>query len=137
MHERMLDPSHKPDLNEMAGYCEDAGTIFLSLNETLSSKYGTRQDIRFPYGNQYGWGVKHALGKNHICYLFAEKGAFTLIIRLSNAQIERVYPEADERVKELLVHKYPCGDGGWIHFRAITPEDERQACKLLQAKMKK
>lgn len=59
MYERMLNKKEKPDMAEMAAYCGDSQALFLSLNNWLSDNYQSEQQISFPYGNQYGWGVAH------------------------------------------------------------------------------
>ena len=57
MYERMLDKQIKPSLEAMADYCGENGERFILLNQWLGKTFETEQQIVFPYGNQYGWGV--------------------------------------------------------------------------------
>ncbi|SCJ56543.1 Protein of uncharacterised function (DUF3788) [uncultured Eubacterium sp.] len=59
MYERMLDKQNEPTIAEMTTYCGENGELFTLLNEWLSQTYGTAQNVTFPYGNHYGWGITH------------------------------------------------------------------------------
>lgn len=135
MYERMLDKSWQPNLDQMIEYCGTTGKLFDNLNQYISSNYGTDYEIRFPYGNQYGWGIKHKLKNKHICDIFVEKEAFTTMIRLTNKQIEKIYSGLTEYSKEICDNKYPCGEGGWLNYRVICDEHMDDAFKLINAKL--
>ena len=112
MYERMLDKQNKPAFDDMAAYCGKGMELFIRINEWLSDTCGTVQEITFPYGNKYGWAVAHRKKKKLICNVFAENGAFTVMIRLSNAQFHLVYDQVEKETQECIDNKYPCGDGG-------------------------
>ena len=134
MYERMLDKQVKPTMEEMTSFCGENGNYFVLLNEWLQDIYGTEPQIEFPYGNKYGWGVAHRKGKKFLCNVFAEKNAFTVMMRLTNKQYATVYEQVHKRTQEYIDNKYPCGDGGWIHFRIISKEDIDDIKLLLSAK---
>ncbi len=137
MYERMLDKSHKPTFMEMVEYCAINGKLFESINEYITNQYETKTEIRFPYGNHYGWGISHKQKNKYICDIFPEKDAFTVMMRLTNKQIDRVYVELEPYSKELCDNKYPCKEGGWIHYRVINDEYMNDILKLLCAKFQK
>ena len=91
MYERMLDKENRPTYADMAAYCGKNKELFLRINEWLSSEWDTAQEISFPYGNNYGWAVAHRKKKKLVCNVFAEDGAFTVMIRLSNEGFSLVY----------------------------------------------
>ena len=134
MYERMLEKQKEPTIEEMAAHCGDSADLFTYLNEWLSSAYNTVQAATFPYGNHYGWGIAHRKGKKLICNVFAEADAFTVMIRLSNKQYESVYGEVKKYARDLIDQKYPCGDGGWIHYRVTCREQLEDIQKLLAVK---
>lgn len=82
MYERMLDKQNKPAFDDMAAYCGKGMELFIRINEWLSDTCSTVQEITFPYGNKYGWAVAHRKKKKLICNVFAENGAFTVMIRI-------------------------------------------------------
>lgn len=134
MYERMLNKEIKPSIEDLGLYINSSAERFHMLNAFLSDHYKTTQEIRFPYGKQYGWCVTHRKGKKLICDVFAEAEAFTVMIRLSNQQFDKVYKTVQSETREMIDNKYPCGDGGWIHFRVLTKEQLEDIQTLLHAK---
>lgn len=134
MYERMLNKQIMPTIEEMTEYCAENSGRFSAINDWLTISFGTEQKVVFPYGNKYGWGIGHYKGKQLICNIFAEAGAFTVMMRLSNAQYEAVYQELKKYTQEYVDHKYPCRDGGWIHYRVICQNHFEDIKKLLTVK---
>lgn len=134
MCERLLDKQTTPTMETLALYCGGSGGMFLQLNAELSDIYGTSQEIRFPYGKQYGWCVTHRRKKKHICDIFAENGAFTVMTRLSNRQFAELYEQLGTRGREAVDQKYPCGEGGWVRCRVAEERHLEDARLFLAAK---
>ena len=44
------------------------------------------------------------------------------MMRLTNVQYESIYGELKKYTQEHIDNKYPCGEGGWIHYRVICQE---------------
>ena len=105
MYERMLDKQIKPSLEEMADYCGENGERFILLNQWLGKTFETEQQIVFPYGNQYGWGVAHRKKRKLLCNVFAEDNGFTVMLRLSDRQYKSVYGQLRADTRELIDHK--------------------------------
>lgn len=134
MYERMLNKQEMPEVDDMAVYCGETAGLFVMLNEWLRETYGTVQKVTFPYGNRYGWGIAHRIKKTLVCNIFPEKNAFTVMMRLSDAQFASEYENVQTYTKEYMDHKYPCGDGGWIHYRVTCEEHLNDIKKLLAVK---
>ncbi len=134
MYERMLNKHTAPDVEEMTAYCGQSGELFTLLNNWLYDHYATEQKIVFPYGNQYGWGIAHKRKKKLVCNIFAENHSFTVMLRLSNRQFELAYGDVQEYTQKYIDKKYPCGDGGWIHYRVTSKEHLADIEKLLAVK---
>lgn len=134
MYERMLNKKEEPDIEQMTTYCGACAAQFTQLNKWLSATYGTSQKITFPYGNQYGWGIAHRKSKKLICHVFAEKNAFTVMMRLSNKQFDSLYDRMQAGTQRQIDHKYPCGDGGWLHYRVTGKEQLGDIQALLTLK---
>lgn len=137
MYERMLDKQHQPSFDELAEYCGDSKDLFKQINDYLINEIGTDSLIRFPYGNSYGWGLKYSIKRKHICDIFAEKEAFTIMLRLTNIQFDQVYNNLTDYTKEYIDNKYPCGEGGWIHYRVLEGQHLNDIKELLQVKIRK
>lgn len=134
MYERMLNKQETPSLADMTSYCGETAGLFSSLNEWLTKTYATAQQITFPYGNQYGWGIAHRLKKKLICNVFAENNSFTVMTRLSNNQYQSLYAQLQKYTKDYIDNSYPCGDGGWIQYRVTCKEHFDDIQKILSVK---
>lgn len=134
MYERMLDKRTMPTIEEMIRYCGENAELFSGLNAFLTTTFETDQKVVFPYGNKYGWGIGHYKKKKLMCNIFAEVGAFTVMMRLSNTQYEAIYDSLEKYAREHIDNKYPCGDGGWIHYRVTCKEQLEDIQKLLVLK---
>ena len=135
MFDRMLDKNSIPTIEEMNTYCGVNGNLFKEINHYLVEQLGTQTEIRFPYGNTYGWSITHREQQKLICDIFAEAGALTIMLRLSNKQFEAVYGEMHRYAQEHIYHKYICGDGGWIHYRVLSQEHVEDIKRLLKVKV--
>ena len=134
MYERMLNKQEKPTFDEMKIYCGENAERFSLLNEWITVNFSTEQTIAFPYGNNYGWGISHRKKKKLICNVFAEDNAFSVMIRLSDKQCEAVYGKIKKYTQEFIDDRYPCGDGGWIHYRVLSEEHVEDVQILTSAK---
>ncbi|MEG0592456.1 MAG: DUF3788 domain-containing protein [Coprobacillus sp.] len=134
MNERMLNKKIIPTIDEMSQYCGSTAELFASLNEWLSFEFQTKQEIKFPYGNDYGWCITHRIKKTLICNVFAENNSFTVMIRLSNKQFDSIYEDTYSYMQECIDNKYSCNDGGWIHYRITCKEHIDDIKKLLSIK---
>lgn len=134
MYERMLNKQVMPTIEEMTEYCGENAELFSMLNKWMETTFETEQRVVFPYGNDYGWGIAHRKKNKLICNVFAEDGAFTVMVRLSNKQYEMIYEQLGKYTKEYIDNKYPCGDGGWIHYRVTCREHFEDVKKLLSIK---
>lgn len=134
MYERMLDKQEVPAIEEMTKFCGENSERFSLLNEWLTSAFNTELKVVFPYGNKYGWGVSHKKKNKLICNIFAENNAFTVMMRLSDKQYKSVYDRLQKNTQEYIDNKYPCGDGGWIHYRVTSDEHFNDIKTLLTVK---
>ncbi|MCI8773645.1 MAG: DUF3788 domain-containing protein [Lachnospiraceae bacterium] len=134
MYERMLNKQVMPTIVEMTEFCGENGECFSALNAWLTSAFHTEQKIVFPYGNKYGWGISHKKKSKLICNVFAEDNAFTVMVRLSDKQYSTVYDQLRKDTQESIDNKYPCGDGGWIHYRITCREHFDDIKTLLSVK---
>lgn len=137
MYERMLNKQIMPTIEEMMGHCKESAELFAILNDWLTTAFETEQTIVFPYGNNYGWGIAHRKKRKLICNIFSEDNAFTVMVRLSEKQCKSVYEQLQNYAKELIDNKYPCNDGGWIHYRITGREDLQDIQKILSVRCSK
>ena len=134
MYERMLNKQVQPSIEEMMEYCAENAGLFLKLNNWIEQSFQTETKIVFPYGNNYGWGIAHRRKNILVCNVFPEDGAFSVMIRLTNKQFDSIYSQVDQYTKEYIDQKYPCNDGGWIHYRVKCEKHYNDIIKIISVK---
>lgn len=137
MYKRMLEKKVQPSFTELLNYCGKSGCLWTEFEKFLEHEFNAAKLIRFPYGKEYGWGVKYSYKNKHICDVFAENGAFTVMFRIDNKAVEPIYNELDSYTKSLWDNKYPCNEGGWINYRVNEAKQLNDLQKLISAKMDK
>lgn len=137
MYQRLLNKEIKPDRLEMSEYCYPQSSNFDCFNHYLRNHFATSQEIRFPYGHQYGWSICHRKGQKLVCDVFPEEGAFTVMFRLTTEQMAELSPQVNEQTQARLREHYQCGNGGWLHYRVTEDEQLQQLKILFEGKLKK
>lgn len=136
MHERMLDKKHQPTFEDMLDYCGESREAWVELESFLQANYDLKNEIRFPYGKDYGWGKDYKHRTKHICDIHAEAGAFTVFFQIHTESIEKIKAELSDYALKVWDNKYPCGSGGWIRYRVTDIKQLADVQKLLTAKIK-
>ena len=141
MYERLLDKSHEPALEQIKEYLgNESHERFTQLEKYLQTHYLLTKELRFPFGNSYGWGYKYSHKSAHLCYAFFEEEAFTVTIQIGDKQVpvvENALNSLSPKTQKLWEERYPCGgNGGWVHFRVLRDEELKEVYTLISAKKK-
>jgi hypothetical protein len=137
----MLDKSVTPD--EAAILAHMGKPSFGRLQKmaaNLSEAYDLVQELKFPFGNEYGWGYKFGHKKTHLCYTFFEPEGFTVMLQIPGKQVsavEEILPSLLPKTRDYWVNRYPCGEnGGWIHYQEESDAELSDVLKLIHVKKK-
>lgn len=138
---RMLDKKKKPTERMIEQTLGEESTARLEAFETmLRARYNLEKELRFPFGNNYGWGYKFTHGRKHLCYAFFEEGAFTVTLQLGDTAVPAVLealPQLTPKAQALWEKRYPCGEhGGWLHDRVLEDSDLSDLITLIGTKIK-
>jgi hypothetical protein len=141
MYERLLDKSVMPDEAVIREYLgEESHKRLTAMESRLHENYQLSRELKFPFGNSYGWGYKYSHKSNHLCYTFFEKGAFTVMLQIGDKQVpilESQLPSLLQKTQDLWENRYPCGEhGGWVHYRVLTNDELTDIIKLLAIRKK-
>ena len=139
MYERMLDKSQSPAPEQVREHMgTDAYGRLEMMEASMRARYQLGKELRFPFGNSYGWGYKYSHKSTHLCYAFFEKGAFTVTLQINDKQapiVESMLGAMSTKAAGLWKDRYPCGEhGGWIHYRVTCDGDLDDIYQLLSAK---
>lgn len=141
MYERLLDKNASPSEDFIRKYLgTESYHNLLEFEKYLNAHYDLKKEIKFPFGNSYGWGYKYSHKSSHLCYAFFESGAFTITLQLGDpcvAAVNRILPALSAKANELWKNRYRCGkQGGWIHYRVISADELNDIFSLIAAKKK-
>ena len=125
MYERMLDKKTVPLPKKIKEYMgKEAVENSEILKKSLKKVFDLNFELKFPFGNNYGWGYKVSSKSKHLFYLFFEKGSFTIMLQISKIKTEKEiekYNNLSEEGKKYWENRYPCGEnGGWIQYRVTN-----------------
>ncbi len=141
MYERMLDKNKTPTENEIQEYIGKQANDNLNLIQSrLKELFDCNYELKFPFGNNYGWGYKVSIKKKHLMYLFFEKDSLTMMMKINEPGTENeinLLNGLSSKGKQYWDDQYPCGKGGWIHYRIETKEDLKDAGIFLSLRTKK
>lgn len=140
MYERMLNKLKEPSITEIHDVIGDNSILLLNIfEEIMKQRYDLKRDLKFPFGNNYGWGYKYSHKTKHLCYVFFEKDAITIMLQIGGDlvhKLEKVLLECLPKTKSYWDNRYPCGEGGWIHYRVLNGEELNDVIRLLALKQK-
>ncbi len=122
MYERMLNKQSVPTESEINEYIGSTAVENMkSIKETLEKIFEITMELKFPFGNNYGWGYKVSNKSKHLFYILFEKNAIVIMFQISKIKTEKEiakYNNLSEEGKEYWKNRYPCGEnGGWIQYR--------------------
>ncbi len=138
MADRMLDKNKMPseaDIYEHIGYTSQM--LLEKFEMAFVKQYDIQRELKFPFGNSYGWGYKYSHKTKHMCYVFFEAGEIDVMMQISSKKKEKLEEFINSGLpltRELWMNKYPCSDGGWINYRPKTEEDIAEIMRLLSFK---
>jgi len=141
MYERLLDKTNQPTNEFVKDYLGMQSYGFLmEFEKLLYNGYQLSKEMKFPFGSNYGWGYKYTHKSSHLCYVFFESGAFTVMIQLGDncvAKIQQIIPQMLPKTYELWQNRYPCGKrGGWVHYRVLNESEIKDVMELVKIKKK-
>ena len=142
VHKRMLDRQNIPteaDIKKHIG--KKAFENMEAIKNTLEKVFEISMELKFPFGNNYGWGYKISAKSKHLFYLFFEKDSINIMLQISKIATEKEiekYNHLSAEGKEYWENKYPCGkNGGWIHYRVTDKKQLKDIGIFLSIKTNK
>jgi hypothetical protein len=119
---------------------DDAWERLMRFEDMLRERYDLYREMKFPFGNEYGWGFRYSHKKLLLLYVFFEKNGFCLTISINDKgaqQVEAILGDLLSETQALWKNRYPCGDsGGWIHYSALSDDVLPDIIRLIGIKVK-
>lgn len=139
--ERLLSKEASPTQEIMNNLLGEEGMRLLTLFEKmLQENYDLNRELKFPFGNSYGWSYRYTHKKALLLYLFFEKGGFCCTVSINDRGAETVNEIINTmlpKTKELWANRYPCGkEGGWVNYSVSSDEELKDIIRLVGCKVK-
>jgi len=141
VYERLLDKTIVPNETEITDFLgPQSHKRLAALEDRLGERYRLSRELKFPFGRDYGWSYKYSHGSFHLCYVFFERGSFTVTLQIG----DKLVPSLEEIISSMLLktqdlwkNRYPCGEhGGWIHYRVLNDEELTDVVQLIAIRKK-
>lgn len=125
---RLTEKFHEPPEGLIRLFVGDeAWERLIRFEELLRERYDLSREMKFPFGNEYGWGFRYSHKKSLLLYVFFEEGGFCCTISISDAGAPAVEAMLDGLLPEIQavwINRYACGAaGGWLN-RSVERDDE-------------
>lgn len=139
-NQRLMNKEEKPTASEITDFLgEEAYNRLLKLEGFLKDNYDFTRELKFPFGNNYGWGYKYSCKSKLLGYVFFEKLSFTATITIGKGELKKLNEELSSmlpKTKKLWENRYPCGEGGWMHYKVENDDELADIEKLICIKKK-
>jgi hypothetical protein len=138
---RLNDKSKQPAQELIRDFMgENAWQRLLRFEEMLAERYNLNIEMKFPFGNEYGWAFRYSHNKSLLLYVFFEQNGFCATISISDKgaeKVENILTDLLPKTQSLWEHRYPCGkNGGWIHYSVESYDELADIVRLVNVKVK-
>jgi hypothetical protein len=142
MYERMLNKNIIPSEKDIIKHIGQKAVKNIDIiKSNLEKIFELNMELKFPFGNSYGWGYKASNKSKHLFYIFFEKGSITITMQINKIKTEKEiekYSKLSEEGKKYWENRYPCGEnGGWIHYRILNKKQLKDIGIFLSIKTNK
>lgn len=118
MYERLLNKNEMPTIEELLAFVGKGKELFDSIEAFLINEIKSVKMIKFDAHSRC-WKISYYIKRKYICDIIMEKGAFTIVTRLSEESIRNVYDGFLPYAKECIDNS-PYRHRGWIEYRVLS-----------------
>jgi len=138
---RLFEKANQPTEETIKSFIgDDAWRQLMKFEDMLGECYNLNREMKFPFGNNYGWSFRYTHNKSLLLYVFFEEGGLSCTLSIADKgvpQVEAMLNDLQPDIQELWKNRYPCGEiGGWLHCSIESDEELSDIVRLLGAKVK-
>lgn len=119
---------------------DDAWQRLMRFEEMLRERYDLNREMKFPFGNEYGWGFRYSHKKSLLLYVFFEEGGFCCTISINDAgaqEVEAMLGDLLSEIQAIWINRYAYGaDGGWLNRSVVSDDELPDLVRLVGVKVK-
>ena len=138
---RLTEKLHQPPEEFIRIFMgDDAWSRLMRFEDMLKENYDLSREIKFPFGNEYGWSFRYIHKKSLLLYVFFEENGFCCTISINDKgahEVESILNDLQPETQTVWNNRYPCGDfGGWIHYSVEADNELFDIIRLVGIKVK-
>ena len=142
---RLSDKAHQPTEEYIQSYMgDDSWQRLMRFEDLLRERYALNREIKFPFGNNYGWSFRYTHNKTLLLYVFFEENGFCCTISIGGkgaVEVEKIFDELKPKLQSMWENRYPCGYhedyyGGWIHYSVEHDDELLDMVRMVGVKVK-
>lgn len=131
----MLNKQIIPSLKDIYETVGKKSILYLeNLHQFMINSHELSIRLKFGFGNNRRWCYKYCHKNKNICYVFFEKGAFTVIIQMDKNQLNKLYP-ISSGPKNIWKHQYVYGKVCWLNYRILNNKNLDDIKSIISAKI--
>ena len=139
--QRLSEKLHQPTEEFIQIFMGDeAWRRLLDFEDMLKANYDLNRELKFPFGDNYGWGFRYTHKKTLLFYVFFEENGFCCTISINDkgaGEVETILSDLRPEIQTTWNNRYPCGDfGGWIHYSVEGDSELPDLVRLVGIKVK-
>lgn len=137
----MTEKFHQPTQEVVRLFMGDnAWQRLMRLEDMLRERYELNREMKYPFGNEYGWGFRYSHRKSLLLYAFFEQDGFCCTISINDKgapQVEAMLGDLLPETQAFWTNRYRCGaNGGWIHCSIAGDDELLDIVRLVGVKVK-
>jgi hypothetical protein len=126
------DKKNQPTIAEFYRMLDGKLTIWEELIKFIREKYPAQEDIKFMYGQKYGWALRFRIKERLLVALYPLKNDFTVQIILNTGAIQQAQKmKLGKNVRQTIEHAKPYPEGRWLFIPVKSKKDIRDIQQLL------
>ncbi len=134
-HSAFADKQRQPTPTEILDVLGPAATAWGAFGQHLREAYRVEEDLKFMYGEKYGWALRFRRRGRLLTALYPASGAFVVQVILGGAALEQAQrSDLGQNARRALAAAKPYPEGKWLFIRVESQTDSDDARQLVALK---
>jgi hypothetical protein len=132
------DKKRQPSDAEIRAALGDRLPLWEELAQSIRQSYpAAQEDIKFLYGQKYGWALRFRLGSQLLTSLYPTQGGFTAQVNLPEAAVQQALREGlGQSAQRAIARATLYSEGRWLFIAVESAADAADIRRLLALRVK-
>ncbi len=134
-HSAFADKQHAPTAAEILDVLGPLAEAWSAFGRHVHAAYRVQEDLKFMYGQKYGWALRFRRGGRLLTAAYPASGAFVVQVILGGAALEQAQrSELGSHARQAIEAAHPYPEGRWLFVRVESQTDSADARRLVALK---